>query len=118
MCSHVQLRKLVHVSGVHCYMCASCMCAQTQKWLCFCVLYCTVLYGIQLIQHHYYKSRMYRHKCKSSGDVAGIAKSTSCCTVILHFSMYYIIRLNMFSLLLYWFFMYYLCEKYYMPITV
>ena len=92
VCSHVQSHKLVHVSGVHCYMCAPCMCAQTQKRLCFCILYYTVLYGIQLIQHYYYKSRMYRHKCKNSGDVAGIAKSTSCCTVILYLSMYYKIK--------------------------
>lgn len=118
MCSHVKSHKLVHVSWVPCQMCAYCMCAQTQKWLCFSVLYYTVLCGIQLIQHHYYKSRTYRRKYKSSGDVAGIAKSTSCCTVILYFSMHYIIILNMLSFLLYWFFMYYICENYYKPITV
>ena len=41
------------------------------NWLYFCVLYCTVLYRIQ---YFYFKSRMSKSKCKSSGDVAGTAK--------------------------------------------
>ena len=43
----------------------------------------------------------------------------SCCTVLLNFSRYCTVRLKMFSLFLVsLFFMYYLCEKYYKPITV
>ena len=41
-----------------------------------------------------------------------------CCTVLLYFSRYYTVRLKMFSLFLCLFSMYYLCEKYYKPITV
>ena len=39
----------------------------------------------------------------------------SCCTVLLYFSRYCSVRLKMFYLFI---FMYYLCEKYYKPITV
>ena len=42
MHSHVQSHKLVHVSGVHCHTCI------LYKCLCFCVLYCPVLYGVGL----------------------------------------------------------------------
>ena len=38
------------------------------KWLCFCVLYCAVLYRVQYL---YFKPRMSGSKCKSSNDVAG-----------------------------------------------
>ena len=42
MRSHVQSYKLVHVSGVHCHTCI------LYKCLCFCVLYCSALYGVGL----------------------------------------------------------------------
>ena len=42
----------------------------------------------------------------------------SCYTVLLYFSRYCTVRLKMFSLFLCLFVTYYLCEKYYKPITV
>ena len=40
----------------------------------------------------------------------------SCCTVLMYFSRLYTVRFKMFSL--FFVFMYYLCEKYYKPMTV
>ena len=42
----------------------------------------------------------------------------SCCTVLLYFSRYCTVRLKMFIFCICLFVMYYLCEKYYKPITV
>ena len=42
MSSHVQSHRLVHASGVHRHMCSH------YKRLCFCVLYCPVLYRVGL----------------------------------------------------------------------
>ena len=42
------------------------------KWLCFCVLYSTVLYRVS--NSLYFNLRMSRSKHKSSGDVVGTAK--------------------------------------------
>ena len=53
------------------------------KWLCFCVLYCSVLYTV--VQYLCFKPRMSGSKHKSSGDVAGTAKKRQLlyCTTIL-----------------------------------
>ena len=118
--------KLVHMSGVHCHMRAS----STSG----CVfVYFTVLYRVQyrtlysictVVQNLYFKPRMSGSKHKSSGDVAPACLSAqsqrldaSCCTVLLYFSRYCTVRLKMFY---FWclFFIYYLCEEYYKPITV
>ena len=58
---------------------------------------------------------MSRSKHKSSGDVAG-TKKCQLFIVLLYFSRYCTVRLKMFIFCL--FFMYYLCKKYYKPITV
>ena len=42
----------------------------------------------------------------------------SCCAVLLYFTRYCTVRLKIFSLFFVFVFMYYLCEKYYKPITV
>ena len=73
MRSHVQLDKLVHVSGVHCHVRASSTsgCA----FVYFTVWYCTE------VQYLYFKPRMSGSKRKSSGDVAGttvLLKVLSC----------------------------------------
>ena len=58
-------------------------------------------------------------KRKSSGDVAGTAKKHQLlyCTTVLFKVLYCKIK-NVFFIFLCLFFMYYLCEKYYKPITV
>ena len=42
----------------------------------------------------------------------------SCCTVLLYFSRYCTVRLKMFVFCVSFSYMYYLCEKYYTPVTV
>ena len=67
--SCVQTGKLVHISDVHCHLCAS-----SQLF----VFLCTLLYSTTFrttIECLYFKPRISRSKCKSSGDVA--------CTMIL-----------------------------------
>ena len=63
--SHVQSGKLVHVSGIHCHVCASSKSGCT-------FVYFTV--ESTVAQYLYFKPRMSGSKCKSSGDVAGTAK--------------------------------------------
>ena len=38
MCSHIQPHKLVHVSGKY-----NVMCINLYNWMCFCILFCTIL---------------------------------------------------------------------------
>ena len=63
MPSHIQSRKLVPVWHTlsRAYI--------LYKWLCFCVLYCTVLYRVL-----YFKLRIYGSKRKSRGDVTGTTR--------------------------------------------
>ena len=63
------------------------------------------------MQYLYFKPRMSRSKHESSGDVAG---------TVLYFSRACTVRLKYFLLYVFgfFFFLYYLCEKYYKPITV
>ena len=67
VCSHVQLCKLVHVSGVCCHMHGSFIsgCA---------FVYFTIQYCIEYTSTAYFKPRMSGSKNKSSKDVAGTAK--------------------------------------------
>ena len=69
MRSHVRSHKLVHVSGVHCHVCA----ASTSgcAFVYFPVQYC-IEYTV--VQYLYFKPRMSGSRCKSSNDVAGTAK--------------------------------------------
>ena len=100
--------KLVHTSGVHCHFCASSTsgCAFVYFTVQYCIEYSST---VSLFQAQDVQS-----KHKSSNDVAGTAKrhqtimiETTYCTVRLIF--FYILCL---------FFMHYLCENYYKPITV
>ena len=90
MHSHVQSRKLVHMSGVHCHLRASSTsgCAFVYFIVQYCIDYSSTLY---------FKPRMSRSKHKSSGDVAGTT----------YFSRYCAVRLKMFSL--FFVFVYFLC---------
>ena len=78
--SHVQSGKLVHVSGIHCHVCASSKSGCT-------FVYFTV--ESTVAQYLYFKPRMSGSKCKSSGDVTG---------TVLYFSRYCTVRIKMFSL--------------------
>ena len=60
--------RLVHVSGIHCYMQASCTSVYAFVHFTVYTVYSTV------VQHVYFKSRMSGSKCKSNGDLAGAAK--------------------------------------------
>ena len=76
------------------------------------VFLCTLLHRTvqsTVVQCLYFRPEMSKNKHKSSSDVAGI---------ILYLPRQCPIRLKMFSVSLYLFFMYYLCKKYYKPITV
>ena len=86
--SRVQSCKLVHTSGIHCHVHAS-----STSGCAF--VYFTVLCRVQQYSIFYFKPSMSGSKRKSSSDVAGTAVLFKVC-----------------------FFMYYLCERYYKPITV
>ena len=68
-----------------------------------------------VIKYLYFKPRVSGSKPKSSGGVAGTAKKCHLmyCTTTVLFKILYC-KIKYFSV----FFMYYLCEKYYKPITV
>ena len=100
MCSHVQSYKLVHVSGIHCHTPAS----STSG---FAIVYFTVQYCIE-----------YGTFISSPGCLEASLKATVMQLVLLYFSRYCTVRLKCFLSFLCLFFMYYLCEKYYKPITV
>ena len=70
MRSHVQARKLVHVTGVHCHVCAS----STSN----CGFIYFTVYGT-VVQCLYFKPRVPRSKGKGSGDIAG---TTVLCKVL------------------------------------
>ena len=101
MHSHIQSRKLVHVSGVHCHVCAS-----STSGCAF--VYFTVLYRVQ----------QYSIFISSSGCPEASIKAVVMQLVLLYFSRYCPVRLQMFNFCVSLFFMYYLCKKYYKPITV
>ena len=87
------------------------------------VLLCTLLYSTvqsTVVQYLYFKPRMSGSKCKSSSDVAGTAKKCQLlyCTIVLFKVLYCKIKNVSFIFCICLFFMYYLCEKYYKPITV
>ena len=86
------------------------------------VLLCTLLYSIvdsTVVQYLYFKPRMSGSKRKSSSDVAGTAKKHQLlyCTTVLFKVLYCKIKNVFFIFCVCLFFMYYLCEKYYKPIT-
>lgn len=68
MCVCMSNYMLVHMSGIHCYMHASSTSGCAFKH--FNVLY----YCTKVVEYLYFKSRMYKSKCKSSSDAAGPAK--------------------------------------------
>ena len=113
VCSHVQSCKLVHVSGVHCHVRASFTngCAFVYLTVQYCIDYSST---VSLFQAQDVRKQVY----KSSSDVAGTATKHQLFFILLYFSWYCPIRLKTLSSFLCVFFMYYLCEKYYKPITV
>ena len=102
VCSHVQSHKLVHMFGIHCHVCASSTCG----WIF--VYFIEYSSTVSLFQ-----AKDVRSKCKASGAIA-VLRSTSYC----YFSRYCTIRLKCFPYFGGLFFMHYLCEKCYKPITV
>ena len=114
MRSHIQSRKLVHVSGIHCHVWASSTsgCAFVYFTVQYCIEYSST---VSLFQ-----AQDVGIKRKSSGDVAGTAKKRQLlyCTTVLLKVLYCNIKSVFFILCVCLFFMYYLCEKYYKPITI
>ena len=82
------------------------------------VLLCALLYRTvqrTVVQYLCFKPRMSRSKHKSSGDVAGTEYQLLNCTTTVLFKVLYCKIKTFYFLCL--FFMYYLCDKYYQPIT-
>ena len=97
-----------HISQFMCLVCMV-MCVHPLQVV---VLLCTLLYSTvqsTVVQYLYFKPRMSGSKHKSSGDVAH--------TTVLFKVLYCKIK-NVFFNFFVCFFMCYLCEKYYKPITV
>ena len=108
---HVQSCKVVQVSGIHGHTHASSRVA---------VLLCTSLYStVQStgVQSLYFKPRMSRSKHKSSGDATCTPKERQLLnyTTTVLFKVLFCKLKNILSFVLV--FMYYLCDKYYKPIT-
>ena len=113
------------------------------KWLCLCVLHCTVLYRVpsltifissseplpstgvtlQLALHLPLLMILQLYHLPPLGSNASCLFTrcqrlhVSCCTVLLYFSRYCTVRLKMFFFTFVFVFVYSLCEKYYKPIS-
>ena len=94
------------MSGVHCHVCGSS--ADGCAFVCFTVEYCP---DDTAVQHLYFKPRLSGNKGESSDDVAGTA-------VLFKVTQYKIKNVFFLFLCLFVNVIYYLCEKYYKPITV
>ena len=81
-----------------------------------CTLLCRTVYST-VVQYLYFNPRMPGSKCKGSGDVTGTAKK---CQLLYWTTVFFkVLYRNIKNVLFFVFvFMYYLCEKYYKPITV
>lgn len=85
------------------------------KWLCFCILYCQLLYRAQEDSSFISSPGGLEASVKVAGTWLALLRSASCCTVM-YFSRYSTIRLKTFYFLCL-FFIYFSCGKYYKPIT-
>ena len=87
--SHMQT--CVHMSNHGSYSHAWCTLSRAcilYKWLCFCVLYCTVLYRVQ----------QYNILISSPGCPEASVKAVVMQLVLLYFSRYHTVKVKMFSL--------------------
>ena len=92
------------------------LCHQHEIWLKLQLAFCLLLLAI-LQLYHLPPSLPFPVSNTSCLFTRCLPLYASCFTVLLHFSRYCTVRLKIFPLCVVWFYMYYLCEKYYKPIT-